>query len=168
AAPAQDNSAQDNSALNAADNEAVLRQAHTIELRDKLTDARGLHLRGDSAGAAKLYQDCCELAANIGSGIPLETTNAVLGLTVTRLALAGQAQSQQAFDDANTQITLILKAEQELKVAPDAQEVQVFKQHNDELIAKFKGRVPSPEALSKVPQIMSDKDAASSRIQDGN
>jgi len=76
--------AQDNSAIAAADNEAVLRQANTIVLRQKLTDARGAAQRGDVAGAAKLYQESCNLAEQIGAGISDETMQAVTGLTATR------------------------------------------------------------------------------------
>ena len=37
-------------------NEAVLRQANTIILRQKLLDAKSTALRGDLPGAAKLYE----------------------------------------------------------------------------------------------------------------
>src|SRR5258707_1320162 len=47
AAPAQDNS------THIAVNEAVLRQANTIVLRQKLAEARTVEQRGDTAGAAK-------------------------------------------------------------------------------------------------------------------
>ena len=38
-------------------NEAVLRQANAIILRQKLLDAKNTALRGDLPGAAKLYED---------------------------------------------------------------------------------------------------------------
>ena len=68
--------------------EAVMRQANTLVLRQKLADAKGEAQRGDIVGAAKLYQEACALAESIGSGIPEETTEAVAGLTSNRLALA--------------------------------------------------------------------------------
>ena len=42
-------------------NEAVLRQANTIVLRQKLADARSATARGDLLGAAKLYEDAYAL-----------------------------------------------------------------------------------------------------------
>src|SRR5579859_4411223 len=85
AVPAQDN----NAAVSAADSEAVLRQAHRIDLRQKLADARAAEQRGEIVDAAKLYQESCNLAANIGvDSIPEETGQAMAGLTTTRLRLA--------------------------------------------------------------------------------
>src|SRR5580704_2654523 len=94
-------SAQDNAAINAASTEAVMRQANTILLRQKLSDAKAAAQRGDIAGAAKLYQESCSLAQQIGSGISDETMQAVTGLTTTRLALARDAQSRGDLREAD-------------------------------------------------------------------
>ena len=67
AVPAQDNPAA------AAVNEAVMRQANTIVLRQKLSDAKAVAQRGDMVNAAKLYQEAVTLAQQIGSGIDPET-----------------------------------------------------------------------------------------------
>ena len=58
-------SAQDNSAAIAV-TEAVKRQADTIVLRQKLGEARMTAQRGDTIGAAKLYQEAVTLAQEIG------------------------------------------------------------------------------------------------------
>ena len=80
--------AQDNAAISAADTEAVMRQANVIVLRQKLSDAKAMSQRGDIVNAAKLYQESCTLALQIGTAsIPQETLQAVAGLTSTRLAL---------------------------------------------------------------------------------
>ena len=50
-------------------NQAVLRQANTIILRQKLLDAKNTAGRGDLPGAAKLYEDAYALVEQIGSGI---------------------------------------------------------------------------------------------------
>src|SRR5271170_291015 len=80
------------SATDMAVNQAVLDQANTIVLRQKLTDAKAADARGDLPGAAKLYEDCYALVQRIGSGIDAETAQTISGLASTRLALARQAQ----------------------------------------------------------------------------
>ena len=58
------------SPTDAAVNEAVLRQANTIILRQKLLDAKNTALRGDLTGAAKLYEDANTLVEQIGPASP--------------------------------------------------------------------------------------------------
>src|ERR1019366_5644314 len=84
--PAQDTSA------NLAVNEAVMRQANTIVLSQKLSDAKAVAQRGDIVNAAKLYQEAVTLSQQIGSGIDAETQQAVAGLSATRMTLARAAQ----------------------------------------------------------------------------
>ena len=78
-------------------NEAVLRQANTIILRQKLLEAKNTALRGDLTGAAKLYEDANTLVEQIGSGIPDEKAQTIAGLASTRLALGRQAQNRRRF-----------------------------------------------------------------------
>jgi tetratricopeptide (TPR) repeat protein len=159
--------AQDTAAISAADTEAVMRQAKTIDLRQKLSDAKAVAQRGDVASAATLYQEACTLALQIGSGIPDETLQAVTGLTATRLELARNAQSRGDYLEADTEVKQILAMETQLKVAPNANEVIAFKQHNDELIVINKGRTPDAETMARVPQMVADRVAASTLVQDG-
>ena len=125
--------AQDNAAINAADNEAVIRQANVILLRQKLADAKAASLHGDRISAAKLYTESCTLAETIGSGAPEETVQSVAGLTAVRLDLARDAQGHGDLHEANIQVTQILNAENKLKVNPNGEVVLAFKKHNDEL-----------------------------------
>jgi tetratricopeptide (TPR) repeat protein len=158
--------AQDNAAINAADNEAVIRQANVILLRQKLADAKAASLHGDRISAAKLYTESCTLAETIGSGAPEETVQSVAGLTAVRLDLARDAQGHGDLHEANIQVTQILNAENKLKVNPNGEVVLAFKKHNDELLVMYKGRMPDTETLDKVPQLASQKVAASTLIQD--
>ncbi len=103
--PAQDNPA------NLAVNEAVLRQANTIVLRQKLSDAKAVMQRGDIVNAAKNYQEAVTLAQQIGSGIDAEMQQAVAGLATTRLALARDAHSRGVLGDAVAQVFLVLMAD---------------------------------------------------------
>ena len=155
AVPAQDTPA------TAAINEAVLRQMKTIDLRQKLSDAKTVAQRGDIVNAAKLYQESVSLAEQISSGIDIETQQAIAGLAATRLALARDAQGHDDLLEAKNQV------QQVLNVDPKNNAAIAFKQKNDQLIAANKGRIPDTDSLEKVPQITSQKVAASTLVQDG-
>jgi len=159
--------AQDNGAIATADTEAVVRQANTVVLRQKLLDARALLQRGDIVVAAKVYQEACSLAEGIGSGIADETLQAVTGLTTTRMALARDAQARGDLHEADTQVKQVITAEKELKVSPNGEQVLAFKRHNDELLDFNKGRLPDTETVDKLPQLEADKVAAGTLVQDG-
>ena len=153
--PAQDNP------VNLAVNEAVLRQANTIVLRQKLSDAKAVMQRGDIVNAAKLYQEAVTLAQQIGSGIDAETQQAVAGLATTRLALARDAQSRGDLRDADAQVLQVLKAD------PKNGEAIAFKQKNDQMIAALKGRMPDAATMEKMPQLAAQKVSAGTLVQDG-
>ncbi|MEI7809360.1 MAG: hypothetical protein WCJ07_12840, partial [Verrucomicrobiota bacterium] len=159
-------SAQDSS-TSVAVNEAVLRQAKTIELRQKLADAKAVAQHGNLVGAAKLYQECCNLVAQVGSGIDAESAQAIAGLTQTRLALARDAQSRGDLREADVQVQQVLKTEKELKLNSKTSAAFAFKEQNDQMVAAMKGRMPSSEALDQVPKIMQQKVQSGTLAQDG-
>ena len=160
--------AQDNTAISAADSEAVLRQADTISLRQELVKARTAEQQGDVMAAAQSYQKACDLVRRIGvTSIPDETMQAVAGLTANRMILARRAQQRGDLRDADKQVQQILLAEADLKVAPNSKEVLEFKKGNDDLLQQNQGRMPSAEVMAKVPQMVQDKVAAGTLVQDG-
>jgi tetratricopeptide (TPR) repeat protein len=142
-------------------NEAVLRQANTIVLRQKLAEARSKEQRGDTVAAAKLYQESCELVQKIGSGIDPEAAQAVSGLTNTRLTLARADQARADYRDADTQV------QQVLKVDPKNPAALAFKKQNDQMLGALKGRIPSKEAVEQASQVASQKVEAGTLVQDG-
>lgn len=152
--------AQDNSTAIAV-NEAVLRQANTIVLRQKLADARRVELAGDTVAAAKLYQESCEMVAQIGSGIDAEAVQAMNGLSRTRLALAREDQTHGNLRDAATEV------QQVLKVNPKNSEALAFKKQNDEMIAAMKGQIPSAAVVEQASQVATQKTDAGTLVQDG-
>jgi tetratricopeptide (TPR) repeat protein len=154
-APAQDNS----TAI--AVNEAVLRQANTIVLRQKLAAARNAMQAGDMVNGAKLYQESCDLVEQIGSGIDLEAAQAVNGLATTRLALARDDQSRGDLRDADAQV------QQVLKVDPKNPDALAFKKQNDEMLAAMKGQIPSAAVVEQGAQIAAQKTDAGTLVQDG-
>src|SRR5271170_4817864 len=115
------------SATDMAVNRAVLNQANTIVLRQKLVDAKSAAASGDLVGAARLYQEACGLTAQIGSGIDAETAQAISGLASARLELARQVQSQGDLIEANNQVIQILQ------VDPKNSDALAFKKQNDEM-----------------------------------
>ena len=155
AVPAQDNSTA------VAVNEAVLRQANTIVLRQKLAEARRVAQSGETAAAAKLYQESCELVSQIGSGVDAEHDQAVSGLAGTRLALARTAQSRGDLREAATQAQQVLKAD------PKNAAALAFKKQNDQMLVAMKGQIPSPAVLEQKPQIEAQKTEAKTLVQDG-
>src|SRR5580658_1235789 len=78
AAPAQTTSS--SSDASAAVNEAVMRQADVIVLRQKLDAANSAVQQKDFTAAAKLYQDAYNLVQTIGPGIQQEASQTVSGL----------------------------------------------------------------------------------------
>ena len=142
-------------------NEAVLRQANTIVLRQKLVAARRAYQAGDTASAAKLYQESCELVTQIGSGIDPEANQAINGLATTRLALASEDQARGDYRDAATQ------AQQVLKMDPKNPAALAFKKQNDQMIVAMKGQIPSAAVVDQAGQIANQKADAGTLVQDG-
>jgi hypothetical protein len=153
--------AQTNSPADMAVTEAVLRQANTVVLRQKLVQAREAMSRGDVVVAAKLYEDAYQLVQQIGSGIPNETAQTISGLVAARFELAREAQRQGDLQEANIQISRVLKVDPQ-----DAAAIE-FKKQNDRLIAAQRGKVPDEATLQQVPAINNEKTEANTLVRDG-
>jgi len=153
--------AQDNPAAMAV-NEAVLRQANTIVLRQELAQAAALAQHNDIVNAAKLYQKSVELAQEIGpAGIEAETQQALAGQAATSLALARDAQARTDYNEANTRVMAVLKAD------PQNAAALAFKIHNDQLIAAAAGRVPDAATTEQIPAARNQQIQAGTLVQDG-
>ncbi|HEY3763376.1 MAG TPA: hypothetical protein VGN23_16645 [Verrucomicrobiae bacterium] len=142
-------------------NEAVLRQANTIVLRQKLEDARGAQARGDLQAAVKLYEEAYGLVQSIGSGIDSETAETIAGLDATHMESARLAQKAGDFSEADRQVTRVLK------VDPHNPEAIAFKKQNDDLIVAMKGKMPDQETIDTIPGIINDKTEADTLVRDG-
>jgi tetratricopeptide (TPR) repeat protein len=152
--------AQSPSATSLAINRAIINQANTIVLRQKLVDAKNAAARGDLTGAAKLYEDAYTLVQQIGSGIDAEKAQTVAGFAATRLELARRAQGQGDLREADTQVSRVLK------VDPQNAAALAFKQRNDKLLASTRGQRPSEQALQQAAYIANDKTAAGTLVRD--
>ena len=149
------------SAADMAVNRAVINQANTIVLHQKLEDAKGAVARGDLVDAARLYQEAYDLTLQIGSGIDAETAQTIAGLAATRLELARRAQSQGDLREANTQVMQVLNAD------PKNAAALAFKRQNDQMTIALRGKMPDDVTLQRVPYILNDQTNASILVQDG-
>lgn len=156
AAPSTDGSASD-----AAVREAVLKQANAIVLRNKLADARATAQRGNTVGAAKIYQECVSLSDSIGPGVPDLTREAIAGLTETSMVLARDAQSRGDYREADKRVSVVLKAN------PQDAAAIAFKAQNDQLIAAQVGKVPDVATMERATEVVHDKVNADTLTQDG-
>jgi len=146
-------------AQEAAVNEAVIRQADRIALRQKLAEARTAQERGDLGKAAKLYDDAWELVQRVGANVEAEAATTRSGLAAVRLAMARAAQHRDDYTDASLQIGDVLR------VDPSNAEALDLKQTNDKLLREQQGKVPDADTQAKVPGIVKEKINASTKVQ---
>jgi len=142
-------------------NEAVMRQANRITLRQRLADARSAEDRHDLVTAAKLYDDAWTLVLSIGiNNVEAEAATARAGLTAVRLELAKSAMRRGDAREADTQIKDVLR------VDPGNAQALELKHENDRLMALQQGRVPDAETQALVPGIVKEKIALATKVQD--
>src|SRR5581483_11676487 len=142
-------------------NEAVMRQANRIVLRQKLADARAAEDRHDLATAAKLYDDAWTLVTNIGiNNVEAEAATARAGLAAVRLELARTAERRGDAREAGTQINDVLR------IDPSNAEAIELKRQNDRLLAQQQGHVPDLDTQARVPAIVKEKINVNTRVQD--
>src|SRR5512138_230451 len=117
-------------------NEAVMRQAARISLRQKLVQASEAQARGDLPAAAKLYDDCWDLVQKVGANVDAEAAQTRAGLASVRLELARLAQRRGDYRDAGIQINDVLR------VDPSNADAIGLRQANEKLLAQQAGRIP--------------------------
>jgi len=142
-------------------NEAVIRQAKTVDLRQKLADAKKATDAGDLRTAAKDYQEAKELVLQIGSGIDLERSQTMAGLAYVWLTLAREAQRAGSYHEADTDVLQVLNFD------PKNAEALAFKRQNDRLIESLKGRIPDNDTLDQIPAAIAQRREAGTLVQDG-
>jgi general secretion pathway protein D len=148
------------SAQDSAVNEAVLRQAGRIALRQKLEDAKAAEGRHDLVTAAKLYDDSWEIARNIGpENCEPEAAQARAGVATVRMELAHAAQSRGDYRDATVQINDVLRVDPSNAAALD------LRRANDKILAEQAGTIPDAETQARVPGITKEKVDLSTQVQ---
>lgn len=147
-------------AAQAAGEEAVRRQADTIQLRKTLFEAATARKKGDLPRAAKLYEDAYQTSQRIGVGIEKETDELMAGFAGVHLDLAKQAQQRGDFDAAESQVIRVLK------VDPKNLSAQKFKADNDKRLEERAGRVPSAAVVASIPENKAKRVHTSTMVQD--
>jgi tetratricopeptide (TPR) repeat protein len=142
-------------------NEAVMRQANRITLRQRLADARAAEDRHDLHNAAKLYDDAWDLVLHIGiNNVESEAATARAGLAAVRLELAREAQRRSDYREADTQVKDVLR------VDPTNPQAIEFKHQNDKLFAEQQGLIPDVETQARIPGIEKEKLNVATKVQD--
>ncbi|HUA65757.1 MAG TPA: hypothetical protein VME24_07915 [Alphaproteobacteria bacterium] len=147
---------------NAAVNEAVLREANTIVLRQRLAEASAAEQRKDLVAAARLYEQAYELVQSIGSiSIPAETAQTISGLVTVHMELAREAQRQGDLYQADQEVSRVLT------VDPTNPDAIAFKKQNDLLIAQNRGLQPDRSTQQLAPAIRDQHLDARTLARDG-
>jgi tetratricopeptide (TPR) repeat protein len=143
-------------------NEAVMREANTIVLRQKLTAANAAVQQKDLESAVKLYEDAYSLAQSIGPmSIPQEWSETISGLVAVHMELAREAERQGDLHMADVHVSRVLT------VDPTNAEALAFKKQNDLLIAQTRGTQPDMATLQEAPAIQSQRTDAATLARDG-
>ncbi len=142
-------------------NEAVIRQADHIALRQKLAEARNAQERGDLAKAAKLYDDSWDLVQRVGANVEAEAATTRAGLAAVRLTMARAAQNRADYRDAAIHINDVLRVE------PSNAQALDLRQANDKFLREQLGKIPDADTQAKVPAIVKEKLNESTQVQDG-
>jgi general secretion pathway protein D len=142
-------------------NESVHRDAFRVELRQRLTEARAAHQRGDLAAAAKLYDQAWDLVVGIGSGVEMEKAQTQDGLAAVRLELARSCQRSGNLREALVHVNDVLRVDPKNEVA------QALARDIKAELREKEGKVPSEEAQNSVPGITTEKKKAATAVQDG-
>ena len=139
---------------------AVQRQYNTKLLQQKLAVAQETQRRGELPAAAKLYEESLTLVQDIGPGnLGAETEAVIRGMTDVRLALAKDAQRRKDLNEADTQVSRVLK------VNPKNAQALEFKRANDKMLAEMAGMMPSKETVAKIPGWTKEKVDNATKIQ---
>ena len=141
--------------------ESLVREAAKIDLRQKLADAQVAQRKGDHHLAARLYDEAAALARIAMVGVEEEQRQVITGMTQTRLILAEQAQRRGEFEQADRHANVVLKED------PKNEAVLAFKAQNARVHESFRGRIPSPETIAKIPEAVNDRVRAATLVQDG-
>src|SRR6266480_3923259 len=140
--------------------EGLRRQAARKTLRDTLDNARAARVRGDLAGAAKLYDAAWDLVQYIGTGVEAEAEVTKAGLATVRLELARRAQHSGDLQEANTQIKDLLRVDPHNLIALQ------FQHENQRRLEEQKGHIPSKEVTDQIPAIADARRNAATLVQD--
>ncbi|HMJ63932.1 MAG TPA: hypothetical protein VK615_01175, partial [Candidatus Binatia bacterium] len=141
--------------------ESLIRQTAKIDLRQKLADAQAAQRKGDNFLAARFYDEALALAKRAVAGVEEERRQVLIGMTQVRLILAEQAQRRGEFEQAENHAKIVLKED------PKNEAVLAFLAQNARIRAELDGRMPSQDAIARLPDAHQDHIRAGTLVQDG-
>jgi tetratricopeptide (TPR) repeat protein len=144
----------------AAGEEAVRRQARTIQLRTTLSEAQALQAQGDLVAASKRYEEAWDHVQSIGVNIDRERAETINGMAEMRLEIARKSQARGDLEEASKQI------ERVLRIDPKNTLAQSLKADNDKRIQDRLGREPSKAAMERIPEINKERTNTSILVND--
>lgn len=140
--------------------EAVRRQADTLQLKKVLAEAHRAQAKLDFTRAAQLYEDAYNLVQKVGVGIDRERQDTIGGMATVRLQLAEEARKRSDFTEANQQVRRVLVLDPQNEVA------QKFKDTNDKALELQRGNIASKEVRAMAPEIKENRIQTSTLVQD--
>ena len=144
-----------------AEAEAVRREEAKILLRQKMSDAQEAQRVGRLVEASKLYEEAYMLGQYVGEVVEDENRQVLTGLVAVRMELAEQAQKSGNYEEADVQVTRVLK------VDPKNVFANAFKSRNDKLVEGIKGMAPGKEVLAQATEIKQERIKNAQLIQEG-
>ncbi|MCS1408932.1 MAG: Type II secretion system protein D [Verrucomicrobia subdivision 3 bacterium] len=142
--------------------EIVRREEALIILRMKLEQAEALKVEGELMKAALMYEEAVRQLELVGEipQVEAERERTLAGMSSVRLKLAAINQRNNELVEADKQVVRVLK------LNPNDGAALKFKEANDKLLAQNRGKAPSRETLSLMPEIAEAKIGASVLVQD--
>jgi tetratricopeptide (TPR) repeat protein len=152
------------SAIQVAQEEAVRRQAATVDMETALQAADAAKKRNEILNAAKLYQDAVTNSPYVQKDNPkveAEKRAALAGLDETREVLARAYMKVGELAAAADQVNAALKYD------PANEKLQVLKKEIDLNAAAQMGHVPSPDILRQIPGYQRTNLTVATMVQNG-
>jgi type II secretory pathway component GspD/PulD (secretin)/tetratricopeptide (TPR) repeat protein len=146
-----------------AEEEALRRQERRLVLEANIARAKRLQKEKDFATAAKLYEEAIGHARVLGGVEAVErlASEAQAGLVQCRLQLAVVLQEKYDFKGAAAEVDKLKP------FAPNNREAEEFRQFNERVESAHRGRLPSPQVLTRQADLMAERADVLRLVRDG-
>ena len=146
-----------------AEEEALRRQERQLVLEANIQRARRLQKEKDFANAAKLYEEAighARLLGGVGS-VERQAREALAGLVHCRIQLGVALQEKYEFDAAAVEVDKLAAFD------PNNKDAEDFKRFNERVKSAHRGRLPSPQVLTRQTQLMEQRADVMKLVKDG-
>jgi len=143
----------------AAEAEAVRRQANTMTMRRTIDDARAARARGEVQTAVTKYELAWTLSQGLAN-VDAERKEIQSELIPIRLELMHRAQGRGDLSDAEAQVKAALR------VNPNDEDARKAKREVDQRIAEKRGKTPSNNVTDRTPEFQAERIQTETLVQD--